>query len=77
MKLFNKIVCNSPLILLILLSGCGPVLNPYNEDFKCRARDDAGECIDTPTEHPQGLPEETSKWLTWANEHAKKIDPLE
>ncbi len=31
----------------MLLAGCGPVLNPYNEDFKCRARDDAGECIDT------------------------------
>ncbi|WP_304511268.1 TraV family lipoprotein [Desulfopila sp. IMCC35008] len=25
------------------------MLNPYNEDFKCRAKDDAGECIDTPT----------------------------
>jgi len=27
----------------MLLTSCGPVLNPYNEDFKCRARDDAGE----------------------------------
>jgi conjugal transfer pilus assembly protein TraV len=33
----------------MLLSGCGPVLNPYDEDFKCQAKDDAGECIDTPT----------------------------
>lgn len=34
---------------MLLLAGCGPVLNPYNEDFNCRAKDDAGECIDTPT----------------------------
>jgi len=42
----------STLLLLILLSACGPLqetVNPYNENFKCRARDDAGECIDTPT----------------------------
>jgi len=24
-------------------------INPYNEDFKCKATDDEGECIDTPT----------------------------
>ncbi len=39
----------SYLLFLVLLTGCGPVLNPYNEDFKCRAKGDAGECIDTPT----------------------------
>lgn len=37
------------LFVLLLLGGCGPVLNPYNENFKCRAKDDAGECIDTPS----------------------------
>jgi conjugal transfer pilus assembly protein TraV len=48
-KTFNQIINYPPLfLLLILLTSCGPVLNPYNEDFKCRARDDAGECIDTP-----------------------------
>lgn len=40
---------HSFLLVLLLLAGCGPVLNPYNEDFKCRAKDDTGECIDTPT----------------------------
>lgn len=36
----------------ILLSACGTMkdaINPYNENFKCRAPDDDGECIDTPT----------------------------
>ncbi len=37
------------ILLLVFLTGCGPVLNPYNENFKCRAKDEAGECIDTPT----------------------------
>jgi conjugal transfer pilus assembly protein TraV len=46
-KTFNQIILHGPLLLLMLLTSCGPVLNPYNEDFKCRARDDAGECIDT------------------------------
>ncbi len=36
----------------ILLSACSTMkdaINPYNEDFKCRAPEDDGECIDTPT----------------------------
>ena len=40
-----------PLLLLVPLSGCGGLLgelvNPYEENFKCRTRDDAGKCIDT------------------------------
>lgn len=35
----------------ILLSACGTMkdaINPYNENFKCRAPEDNGECIDTP-----------------------------
>lgn len=37
---------------VILLSACGTMkdaINPYNENFKCRAPEDDGECIDTPT----------------------------
>ena len=52
MKIFPLSVRSSTLLLLFLLTACGPLqetINPYNENFKCRARDDAGECIDTPT----------------------------
>lgn len=45
----KKHLRHGSLSCLILLSGCGPALNPYNEDFRCRAKDDTGECIDTPT----------------------------
>ena len=38
-------------LLLVPLSGCGglvgQLVNPYEENFKCRTRDDAGKCIDT------------------------------
>ena len=48
MKLHSVIL---PLLLLVSLSGCGGLLgelvNPYEENFKCRTRDDAGKCIDT------------------------------
>lgn len=36
----------------ILLPACSPLkdaINPYNENFKCRAKDDTGKCVDTPT----------------------------
>lgn len=35
------------------------MLNPYNEDFKCRAKDDMGECIDTPTAYQKARYPET------------------
>jgi len=46
-----KLLCSS-LLLLSLLSGCGSVkdvVNPYEENFKCRAKDSEGKCVDTPT----------------------------
>jgi len=51
-NIFSPSVRYGTFLLLFLLSACGPLqetVNPYNENFKCRARDDAGECIDTPT----------------------------
>jgi len=38
------------LLMLFLASGCAgvkEVVNPYEEDFRCRARDEAGTCLDT------------------------------
>ena len=32
-----------------LLAGCGPVLNPYKENFKCKTPGEDGKCVDTPT----------------------------
>lgn len=46
-----------PLLLLVPLSGCGglvgQLVNPYEENFKCRTRDDAGKCIDTPSAYKE------------------------
>ncbi|MDA8165437.1 MAG: TraV family lipoprotein [Desulfobacteraceae bacterium] len=36
-------------VLVFLLSGCGPLLNPYHEHFKCRTPDDSGACVDVAT----------------------------
>ena len=52
MNILSPPVRYSFLLFFFLLTACGPLqetVNPYNENFKCRARDDAGECIDTPT----------------------------
>jgi len=49
---FNTILRNSCFVFLLLFQACAPLqdaVNPYEENFKCKARDDAGECIDTPT----------------------------
>ena len=62
MKLFKQIICNSALLFLVLLSGCGPLqdaINPYEENFKCQAKNDMGECIDTPTAYRKARYPET------------------
>jgi conjugal transfer pilus assembly protein TraV len=40
-----------PLLFLttILLAGCGPILNPYEEHFKCKTPAEDGKCLDTPS----------------------------
>jgi len=60
----NQIVGYLFLLFMLLLAGCGPVLNPYNEDFKCRAKDDAGECIDTPTAYQKARYPKTEAAVT-------------
>jgi conjugal transfer pilus assembly protein TraV len=56
MNLFNLTPSCGLLLFVLLLSSCAPVkdvINPYNEDFKCRAKDDSGKCIDTPTAYQE------------------------
>lgn len=43
------------LLPILLLTGCGSVLNPYHEDFNCQARDAAGHCVDTPTAYAEAI----------------------
>lgn len=64
MNKLNPIVGHLFLLFMLLLTGCGPVLNPYNEDFKCRAKDDAGECIDTPTAYQKARYPKTETAVT-------------
>ncbi|MCP3870739.1 MAG: TraV family lipoprotein [Gammaproteobacteria bacterium] len=48
MERFKSVVA----LLILGLSACAPLenaVNPYEEDFKCRADDDTGKCIDTPS----------------------------
>ena len=53
-----------PAIAAMILSACAPLqetINPYEENFKCKAKDDAGECIDTPTAYKKArYPESTN-----------------
>ena len=64
MKQLTQIIWYLPLLSMLLLAGCGPVLNPYNEDFKCRAKDDAGECIDTTTAYQKARYPKTEAAVT-------------
>lgn len=64
MKVKKHIAIYNSLLFLIILTGCGPVLNPYNENFKCRAKDEAGECIDTPTAYQKARYPKTEAAVT-------------
>ena len=44
------------LLVLNLVSGCASVkdaVNPYEENFKCRAKDSEGKCVDTPSAYKE------------------------
>ena len=44
------------LLVLSLVSGCASVkdaVNPYEDNFKCRARDSEGKCVDTPSAYKE------------------------
>ena len=40
------------ILILLFVSGCAGVkdaVNPYEENFRCKAKDSEGKCLDTPT----------------------------
>ncbi len=59
MEILKKSIIEIIVISALLLAGCGPVLNPYEEHFKCKTPGDDGKCIDTPTAYLEArYPEE-------------------
>jgi len=44
------------LVALAFVSGCARVkdaVNPYEENFRCKAKDSDGKCLDTPTAYKE------------------------
>ncbi|MBM9514858.1 TraV family lipoprotein [Desulfogranum marinum] len=53
MERFKQLIT---MLTLLSLSACAPLekaVNPYEEDFKCRASDETGKCIDTPSAYKE------------------------
>lgn len=53
MERFRQMIA---LLTLLALSACAPIekaVNPYEEEFKCRASDETGKCIDTPSAYKE------------------------
>ena len=55
MKLIYKIGRYGCCLIPLLLTGCGAVLNPYNEDFMCQAPEESGSCVDTKTAYEEAI----------------------
>jgi conjugal transfer pilus assembly protein TraV len=44
------------ILILLCISGCAGVkdaVNPYEENFRCKAKDSDGKCLDTPTAYKE------------------------
>ncbi len=44
------------ILILLYASGCAGVkdaVNPYEENFRCKAKDSEGKCLDTPTAYKE------------------------
>ena len=63
------------------ISSCASVkdiVNPYDEDFHCRAKDTEGKCVDTPTayqdaRYPQPAVESQAEVATSADENSPVV----
>ena len=64
------------LSLFLCLSACSPMqkaINPYEEDFNCRAPEDSGKCVDTPTAYKDArYPRLDDELLEPMEEHSRK-----
>jgi len=54
MKRF-KVCIGLILALAMFAGGCAKILNPYEENFACRAPGDDGRCLDTPTAYQEAI----------------------
>ena len=44
------------ILILLCVTGCAGVkdaVNPYEENFRCKAKDSEGKCLDTPTAYKE------------------------
>jgi conjugal transfer pilus assembly protein TraV len=66
------------LLILLFVSGCAgvkEVVNPYEEDFRCRTRDEAGTCLDTAAAYQEArLPDNPEGEATAADALAEAQD---
>lgn len=75
-------------LVLLGLPACAPLeqaVNPYEENFKCRASDDTGKCIDTPSaykeaRYPQleepSVPEIPNPWVSEPDKRYQMVADL-
>jgi len=72
MKFYNNFLIITCLAGLTFAgAGCSPiakVVNPYDEDFNCKAPSDTGKCMDTPTayleaRYPSTVQDDPDKYL--------------
>ena len=63
------------LLILTVVAGCAPVknaVNPYEEQFRCRAKDSEGQCVDTPTAYRQArVPDPTTETTSAVQDEAQ------
>lgn len=62
------------MLLLSLLSGCS-IINPYEENFRCRTRDDAGKCVSTPSAYNEARysPDSSTAVKTCMNSNGETV----
>jgi conjugal transfer pilus assembly protein TraV len=60
------------LLISMMATGCS-VVNPYEENFRCRTRDDAGKCIDTPSAYEEARNPPDMSFATCENNNGETV----